>query len=521
MLLKNKIYFIGIVLSIFMFLQGCTKTWDDHYNSIDETSQKAKIISELEAIPDISKFTEAVKKIDTLVSILNQNRLYTVFAPTNEAFDAIDSDILNNESQLVRLILNHFIGGKYKYKDFSSSTFTTFNGKNLKISVDASRNVLVNDNSSIVQSDYLSQNGMIQVIDKALIPLNNLYEYFSFNKYSAQFGNDVPYFTQKEFLIEASTPTGIKNDKNKMIYDSVFSYTNPFLYEEFDGISDDIFGYDFSYVNTSDENEKFTFVFPVNYESVLNTLNESSFLNSKIPDYVWAAPILTNFIFNAPIEKDQIIKNIENYHAKPKVDTIPIQIYLADALMNNSSGMEELSNGQVYLIENFQYDMNWLISDQGNNKVLTAEDDYHKTLIANCTYSEKVDTVIRITKQVKATFYKGDDPEGYLSKYGAWINFNLPGSFFLVDYKVLVKGKNTNSGTFKVEANGEEIGEFDFSASASGALDNVFNEIGVISFNKIQSSTNLKFTFVNTHPGVNKLEQFLWIREIKFTPIIK
>ena len=109
MQLNIKTNIIGVVLSVFVLLQGCNKDWDEHYNTLDVTTQKDKVISELEKIPEISKFTEAVKKNDTLVSLLAQNRLYTILAPVNEAFEQIDDAILNDETLSSRMVLHHFI----------------------------------------------------------------------------------------------------------------------------------------------------------------------------------------------------------------------------------------------------------------------------------------------------------------------------------------------------------------------------------------------------------------------------
>ena len=88
----------------------------------------------MERIPEISAFTNAVKQVDTLVDLLNQNRLYTVFAPVNETFNAIDPEILNNETFFTRMVLYHFIDGKYKYKDLSYDEMKTFNTKFLSVS---------------------------------------------------------------------------------------------------------------------------------------------------------------------------------------------------------------------------------------------------------------------------------------------------------------------------------------------------------------------------------------------------
>ncbi|MBN1183806.1 MAG: fasciclin domain-containing protein [Bacteroidales bacterium] len=529
MLSKNKTYIIGIVLSVLMFIQGCDKTWDDHYNTLDKTTEKDKIIAEMEKIPEISSFTAAVKNTEALVDLLEQNRLYTVFAPVNETFDAIDPAILNDEYLFTRMILYHFIDGKFKQKDFTYDMIKTFNTKYLPVYVDSSNKVLLDGYASIINSDNLSQNGIIQVIDKSLIPLNNLYEYLTYNKYSSQFGKAVPHYTTKEFIQSESTPIG-KNENNELIYDSVFNITNPFLYSGDERITQVFYEKNVRYQNIADEDWFFAFIYPTNYESALNTAKSSSFLNSSIADYDWAGPILASSIFRYLYSKEEILAYIEDFHANATDfgDSSKVMLYLADLLKNNYSGNNEISNGIVNLVNGFEYDLGWLITDQAFLRAFSSDryytsklTAYQNDLIANATYSDNIDTVIINLNNIKTIFYNDTNLDGYTSKYDEWINFELEGSFYPVDYRILVRGKNYASGTFKIEADGKEIGNYDFSTAPSGDNDTKFNEIGIVSFTETKSVTNLKFTFTGTHPETYTGEQYLWIREIKLSPILK
>lgn len=522
MLLKNRIFIVGFVLSFLLFFQACNKTWDDHYNTIDKTTQKDKVISELEKIPDISKFTEAVKQVDTLVDLLSQNRLFTVFAPVNETFEKIDPEILNDETLFTRMMLYHFAYGKFKYKDLSYNEIKTFNNKNLNVSLDSTNKILLDSNAIIVQQDFLSQNGMIQVIDQPIAPKHNLYEYFIYNTYSSEFGQAISNYTTKEFNKSASQPVG-KNNNGEVTYDSVFIYSNPFLSWEDNIIPPEFFyGRDiYYYMDITDEDWLFTFVFPVNFESVLNTVKNSPFLNNSISDHHWTGPIL-NLVQDELLSKEEYISAIESYHAKPYADTLEVLLYFADLLKNNYVGNEQLSNGLIHLVDGFEYDMGWLITDQGNwEDKFETEKDYQIDLMSYMTTSDNVDSIFVEVSNIKTVFYEDTSDTGYESKYGEWANFELEGNFYPVDYKIMVRGRNYSSGTFKVEANGKEIGQYDFSTAPSGDNDTQFDVIGTVSFTETKSTTNLKFTFVNTHPETNKGQQYLLIREIIFSPIIK
>ena len=534
MLIKNRIFIVGLISSVVLFFPACNKTWDDHYNTLDVTTQKDKVISELEKIPEISEFTEAVKQVDTLVDLLNQNRLYTVFAPVNETFNAIDPEILNDETLFTRMMLYHFVDGKYKYKDLSYEDIETFNNKFLNVSFNNENKVLFDGSATILQQDFLSQNGMIQVIDRPLLPKNNLYEYFVYNTYSSQFAGAILEYTIKEFNQAASEPVG-KNDKNEVIYDSVFTYSNPLLSWNFELDAPlEFYGNTIgSYVDITDETELYTCVFPVDYETALSTVKSSSFLNASISDHHWAGPILSSLMFSRLypftyfareiLSNAEYMSTIFSYHAQPEADSIKVLLYFADLLSGNYTGSVELSNGVVHLVDGFEYDMGWLITDQGNLKDETTngEKEYRSNLMSDMTTSDNVDTVFIESNNIKTIFYQDTSTNDYSSAYNEWVSFEFEGSFYPVDYKILVRGRNVASGTFNVEADGEEIGQFDFSTAPSGDDDTQFDHIGTVSFTEIKSTTSLKFTFVNTHPGTIKGEQYLWIREIKFSPIIK
>jgi uncharacterized surface protein with fasciclin (FAS1) repeats len=529
MLNKYRTIVVGLVLSVALLFPACDKTWEDHYETIDETTQKDKVLSEMEKIPEISEFTNAVKRIDSLVDLLNQSRLYTVFAPKNEAFNNIDPEIINDETFFTRMVLYHFIDGKKKYKDLSYDEISTFNTKFLSVSLDNSNKVLLDGTAAIVQQDFLSQNGMIQVINKPLLPKDNLNEYFMYNEYTSKLADAIESFTIREFDAGASEPVG-KNDQGEIIYDSVFNYYNPFLSTDVLDAPVDFYGQSISsYQDIADESSLYTCVFPINYENALSTVKSSPFLNSSIADNHWSGALLSGLMFSRmdPYQyfstgvytKQQYVSAINS--SQQDEDEIEIMLYVGDLLKNNFTESINLSNGIIHLVDGFEYDMGWLIKEQGQLGKDEKEKDYRTNLLSNLTKSDNVDTAIVESNNIKTIFYFDTITNDYTSVYGEWVSFDFEGIFYPVDYEVMVRGRNVASGTFTVEVDGTEIGQFDFSAAPSGDNDKEFDVIGTASFTEIKSTTNLKLTFANTHPEDNKGEQYLWIREIKFSPVIE
>ncbi|HYQ57448.1 MAG TPA: fasciclin domain-containing protein, partial [Draconibacterium sp.] len=96
-----------------------------------------------------------------------------VFAPTNDAFEALFADLgvkgvkdLTAE-QLTPILTYHVVSGKVMSSDLSNTSVKTLNGQ--KIKVDLSDGVKINE-SNVIAADIKGKNGVIHVIDKVLIP---------------------------------------------------------------------------------------------------------------------------------------------------------------------------------------------------------------------------------------------------------------------------------------------------------------------------------------------------------------
>ncbi|NDJ54099.1 MAG: fasciclin domain-containing protein [Chloroflexi bacterium] len=99
---------------------------------------------------------------------------FTVFAPTDEAFEAtleeldVDLDSLEEQTELLDTILSyHLVDGTLLAEDLSGAAeIETLSGETLSISDDLILNGLV----SITEADILANNGVIHAIDRVLVP---------------------------------------------------------------------------------------------------------------------------------------------------------------------------------------------------------------------------------------------------------------------------------------------------------------------------------------------------------------
>ncbi|NJK36323.1 MAG: fasciclin domain-containing protein [Oscillatoriales cyanobacterium RM2_1_1] len=115
----------------------------------------------------------AAVKAAGLVDTLKGAGPFTVFAPTDEAFaDLPDGTVDNllkpeNKEKLSNVLLYHVVKGKVTSGQLKSGSVTTVQGEPLKVSV--GKEVQVND-AVVIKADISTDNGVIHVIDKVLIP---------------------------------------------------------------------------------------------------------------------------------------------------------------------------------------------------------------------------------------------------------------------------------------------------------------------------------------------------------------
>lgn len=152
--------FVLLLMSSFVFI------------SCDE--EEATPMVESNTIVDIASgdanFTTLVAALTkaNLVSTL-QGGTYTVFAPTNAAFEAagIDVSALTAE-QLTPVLLNHVIGAEVRAANVASGAATTAGGGDIFLSVN--NGVFINGTVQVTQTDLIADNGVIHVVDNVILP---------------------------------------------------------------------------------------------------------------------------------------------------------------------------------------------------------------------------------------------------------------------------------------------------------------------------------------------------------------
>lgn len=141
--------------------------------AMDDTSGK-NLAENATAVPQMSTLTAALKA-SGLADKATSGGPYTVFAPTNEAFDALPAGTLDNllkpenKAKLASILTYHVVPGNVMAADLKDGQeLTTVDGKKLKVSV-VGTTVTVNG-ATVVKADVKSSNGVTHVINKVLLP---------------------------------------------------------------------------------------------------------------------------------------------------------------------------------------------------------------------------------------------------------------------------------------------------------------------------------------------------------------
>ncbi|CAN5381166.1 fasciclin domain-containing protein [soil metagenome] len=171
-----------------VFIAGCNSTPESE--STDAPIESENVVSGQSAVkddvssPNIVQVAVGSKDHTTLVAALKAAELvdalsnagpFTVFAPTNAAFDKLPAGTLEGllkpekKETLIDILQYHVAVGVYKAESFiDGQSLGEVNGSNIKISIVDGKPV-INGKTHIIASIPTS-NGIIHVIDEVLLP---------------------------------------------------------------------------------------------------------------------------------------------------------------------------------------------------------------------------------------------------------------------------------------------------------------------------------------------------------------
>jgi uncharacterized surface protein with fasciclin (FAS1) repeats len=130
------------------------------------------------ADPDtFSTLVTALTAADLVTTLSDENSTFTVFAPTNAAFEKIDptalTALLADKEALTQVLLTHVVGdvslSSLDAYAANGKMLTTASGLNVSVMVDPTSGMLMIDNTHIIIKDIYTTNGVIHVIDTVIL----------------------------------------------------------------------------------------------------------------------------------------------------------------------------------------------------------------------------------------------------------------------------------------------------------------------------------------------------------------
>jgi uncharacterized surface protein with fasciclin (FAS1) repeats len=123
---------------------------------------------------EVTTLVAAIKAAE-LVEPLKGQGPFTVFAPTNAAFNKLPAGTVENllkpenKKQLQDILLYHVHqGAAIMAKDVKTMKLSTLNGQDLNVQVKGT-DVMVN-NAKVIKTDIVASNGVIHWVDTVILP---------------------------------------------------------------------------------------------------------------------------------------------------------------------------------------------------------------------------------------------------------------------------------------------------------------------------------------------------------------
>ncbi|MEM1408508.1 MAG: fasciclin domain-containing protein [Bacteroidota bacterium] len=160
---RIKAYLLLVLMAVLVFsLSGCGDDDDDDPPPLQD-------IVDVAIANGYNTLAAALVAAD-LDDDLRGTGPFTVFAPTDEAFEELDitADNVSNVANLEDILLYHVISGSVRSSDLTTGTVPTLL-ENAGLAIDAT-NLTVNGISIITPFDVEASNGIIHTIDGVLLP---------------------------------------------------------------------------------------------------------------------------------------------------------------------------------------------------------------------------------------------------------------------------------------------------------------------------------------------------------------
>ncbi len=136
------------------------------------TQEPGTVVEVAQGNDDFSTLVAAIVAAG-LGDALSGDGPFTVFAPTNAAFEALPEGLLEklllpeNKDVLVKILTYHVVAAKVMAADVAAGEVATLEGSSFTITTDGGVKV---DAANVTATDIAASNGVIHVIDAVIVP---------------------------------------------------------------------------------------------------------------------------------------------------------------------------------------------------------------------------------------------------------------------------------------------------------------------------------------------------------------
>lgn len=177
--LKLNIKTLAVLFSVMVLFAACDND-DDNTDMDPMPEESVSIVDIATSDDDFSILVEALSKAN-LVDALEGDGPFTVFAPTNDAFEMLFETLgvsgvadLSAET-LTPILLYHVVGAKAMSTDLTTGYYETIStntpdekGMMLYAMVDGG--VTLNNSVAVISADIEASNGVVHVVDNVILP---------------------------------------------------------------------------------------------------------------------------------------------------------------------------------------------------------------------------------------------------------------------------------------------------------------------------------------------------------------
>lgn len=165
---KKLISMFAIALIAMFVFTSCDDDNDD-----DNMIVTNDIVALATSTSDLSTLVTAISTAN-LTSTLQGEGPFTVFAPTNDAFDNLEDGVLetllDNPDVLAEVLQYHVVSGKVMSTDLTDGNVNTvLSGKTINVSI-MDGVVTLNGSAMVTNADIEASNGVVHLIDEVLLP---------------------------------------------------------------------------------------------------------------------------------------------------------------------------------------------------------------------------------------------------------------------------------------------------------------------------------------------------------------